>query len=89
MNKQVESAFTASRARADEIALLEYLDFLEISLPDCREPFREKLSVWITLVRKEVKRFPPHLRVLMSFRATAGMMILLIGGRTMLGSPSP
>jgi hypothetical protein len=64
LTKQVESAFAASRAHGDEIALREYLDFLEISLSDYRAPFREKLAVWISVVRKELKRFPPHVRVL-------------------------
>lgn len=64
LGKQVEYAFSASRAYADEIALLEYLTILEMTLSDYREPFREKLSVWITAVRDELKRFPPHLQVL-------------------------
>ena len=64
LRQQIECAFKASRSHAEETALLEYLDFLEISLEDYREPFREKLSVWIALVRKELKCFPPHLQVL-------------------------
>lgn len=64
LGKQVENAFNASRTYADETALLEYLTILEMTLSDYREPFREKLSVWITAVRDELKCFPPHLHVL-------------------------
>lgn len=64
------AAIEANRRRETEQRLQLFLDDLERQARNFRDPGRERLLVWIRVVRHQRKPDPPHLRALV--KAIAG-----------------
>lgn len=62
--EQVEAALRLVEQRTQEDSVIAYLNALEAQLPNFGEPFRERLDMWIRVVRDELARSSPYLKAL-------------------------